>query len=86
MPTDTGSDALAELSIVPSLSSSSADDPAVITFTRPLAVTYTTDAEIKDLAQEINQPIIYALGPTNPGNSDPTTDIEQHSLDSMGAT
>jgi hypothetical protein len=85
---DPSVDASGSLAVVASLSSSSySDSPTVVTFSRPLTMPsdYSTDAEIKDLKAAINQPIIYALGPANPGNSDPATDVEQHSLDSMGA-
>ncbi|ORY75638.1 hypothetical protein BCR35DRAFT_333029 [Leucosporidium creatinivorum] len=67
---DPSADATGSLAVVASLSSSSSSDsPTIVTFSRPLTMPsdYTTDAEVKDLAQEINQPVIYALGPKNPG-------------------
>lgn len=34
----------------------------------------------------LQQPFIYAVGPTNPGDAAQDTDLKQHALDSMGAT
>lgn len=86
---DPSTDASGSLKVIGDLSSStSSDSPTVVTFSRPLTMPsdYKTNAETKDLAKELNQPVIFALGTKNPGDPSPSADIEQHALTSMGST
>ncbi|KWU46629.1 hypothetical protein RHOSPDRAFT_31444 [Rhodotorula sp. JG-1b] len=86
---DPSVDSTGSLRIVPSLSSKSASEaPAVVTWERPLKLPtgYKGKGSAFQLQKAINQPMIYANGPKNPGKAAQDADLAQHVLDAMGGT
>ncbi|GAA5958319.1 hypothetical protein JCM8115_004052 [Rhodotorula mucilaginosa] len=86
---DPSVDSSGSLRIVPSLSSKSAGEaPAVVTWERPLKLPtgYKGKGSAFQLQRAINQPMIYANGPKNPGKAAQDADLAQHALDAMGGT
>ncbi|GAA5980663.1 hypothetical protein JCM10908_001725 [Rhodotorula pacifica] len=86
---DPSVDSSGSLRVVASLSSKSASDsPAVVTFERPLKLGsgYKGKGDVFQLQRAVNQPMIYAYGPKNPGKAAQDADLTQHALDKMGGT
>ncbi|GAA6047184.1 hypothetical protein JCM3770_006940 [Rhodotorula araucariae] len=86
---DVGGDASGQVRVVPALSSAHKDEsPCVVTVERLLELKDADGYGGKDatLEKAVNQPVIYAYGTDNPGNSAQDTDLTQHALDAMGGT
>lgn len=86
---DPSVDSSGQLRVVPALSSKSPSDaPAVVTWERPLSLpnAYKGKGTAFQLQRAVNQPMIYAYGPRNPGKAAQDADLVQHTLDAMGGT
>lgn len=86
---DPSVDSSRSLRVVSSLTSKSASEaPAVVTWERPLKLPagYKGKGSAFQLQKAINQPMIYANGPKNPGKAAQDADLAQHALDAMGGT
>ncbi|BGP44762.1 hypothetical protein JCM10450v2_000576 [Rhodotorula kratochvilovae] len=86
---DPSADASGQVRVVAALSSAGeGDSPCVVTFERLLSLEDADGYGGKDagLEKAVNQPIIYAYGDDNPGDSAQETDLKQHALDAMGGT
>ncbi|KAI5477056.1 vesicle budding-related protein, protein transporter SEC13 [Pseudohyphozyma bogoriensis] len=86
-PANNQQDASGTVAIIPSLSSSSTTDDAVVTWGRPLKAptSYITDQpDNADFTQSANTAFIYAYGDTNPGKDDYSATFTQHGMENMG--